>query len=269
MVVNSILQITELNIDYHSLCNNIIEISKNIICNNFEYKKQYDGRLNSAILEKPFLDILKLKLKQKHSNINIEIPPPRMWYDIKINNIPINLKITNGGTDNVFNKKAILYTLAKNEEFPNTLNFTEWLNYIIKYSSNIEKIRDYFNEYHFLVIHKKTNNILFKSILDIINYKSNPSNILQVNWNAEFKLHTIDTVYTTYSNNIKILEVLKIIQQSLINEYKTKKYFIHFNIDELNNSNNINNTSKPKNNLNNLNILKRIKRKIKQLKRLK
>lgn len=263
MVVNNTLQNTQLNIDYNSLCNNIIEISKNIICNNFEYKKQYDGRLNSAILEKPFLDILKLKLKLKYSNINIEIPPPRMWYDIKINNIPINLKITNGGTDNVFNKKAILYTLAKNEDFPNILNFTEWLNYIIKYSSNIEKIRDYFNEYHFLVIHKKTNNILFKSILDIINYKSNPSNILQVNWNAEFKLYTVET---TYSNNIKILEILKIIQQSLINEYKTKKYFINFNIDELNNTLKIINTLKPKNNLN---IFKRIQKQLKRLKRLK
>jgi hypothetical protein len=238
-----------------------------------------DGRLNSAMLETPFLSLLTSKIKKKHPLISIEIPPPRHWYDIKIHNIPINLKITNGGTDNVFNKKAILYTLIKNEnmKIPNSMNFSEWYTHIIKYSSNITTLREPFKEYHFLVIHKKSKNILFKSMLDVIHYKSNPSNILQVNWNAEFEMNYN---YNYNSNtNSRIIDILKIIQKSLISEYNSKQLFIHSNIDNLNigivNNNTLSDKvyiiKRIKNKINNFNKIKKLNnmKKLKALKKLK
>jgi len=253
------------NLNYATLCNDIIEFSKSIMCSLSSFSNGIiDGRLNSAMLETPFLSLLTSKIKKKHPLISIEIPPPRHWYDIKIHNIPINLKITNGGTDNVFNKKAILYTLIKNEniKIPNSMNFSEWYNYILKHSSNITTLREPFKEYHFLVIHKKSNNILFKSILDVTHYKSNPSNILQVNWNAEFEMN-----FNFNSNtNSRIIDILKIIQKSLISEYNSKQLFIHSNIDNLN----IEIENKNKNSLpNKMYIITKIKKKMKTLNKMK
>jgi len=233
--------------------------------------KIMDGRLNSAMLETPFLSLLTSKIKKKHPLISIEIPPPRYWYDIKIHNIPINLKITNGGTDNVFNKKAILYTLIKNEnvKIPNTMSFSEWYSHILKYSSNITTLREPFKEYHFLVIHKKSKDILFKSMLDVKHYKSNPSNILQVNWNAEFEMNPNSNSNT----NSKIIDILKIIQKSLISEYNSKQLFIHSNIDNLNigigNKNQNENENENENLLpNKMYIIKRIKKKMNKLNKI-
>ncbi len=197
-------------------------------CNNINmvFSKLGDGRLTSAIKEKEYLDKLSNILKFCDSNINIERPPLRHWYDIKINGIPINLKITTGGTDNAFSKTAISYCIT-GKECKKNLNFNEW--YDTFNNGNIKRIRDKTTEYHYLVIMKNTGDILLKSLLDIHSYKSNPSNILQINWNNEF----LNSKYITDDCNYrrKILVLLETIQKSVKQSIETSNIFAYANLE--------------------------------------
>jgi hypothetical protein len=46
--------------------------------------------------------------------------------------------------------------------------------------------RNRHTEYHYLVYHKKRKTARFCLILEVKEYKSNPTNILQINWETEF-----------------------------------------------------------------------------------
>ena len=107
----------------------IKEISGKI---NLTYSKDGDGRITSAIKEKEYLDILERELKLKDPTIIIERPKERYWYDIRINTIPINLKITTGGTDNAFNKVAIFGEEPSNK----CMNYNQWYKFV---KNNIKK----------------------------------------------------------------------------------------------------------------------------------
>jgi hypothetical protein len=150
-----------------------------------KYSNEGDGRITSAIKENEYLSTLQKGLKLNYPSFDIEIPKERYWYDIKINNIPINLKITTGGTDNAFNKSAILFTITGKEPEKHNMNYNMWFNTIM--TSKQKEIRDKKTEYHYLVVDKNSKRIILKSILDIHTYKSNPSNDLQINWNNEFE----------------------------------------------------------------------------------
>ena len=143
-----------------------------------------DGRLVSALKEKEYLERLKIGLEISDPDIIIEIPGVRCWYDVRINGIPINLKITTGSTDNAFNKTAIYFTITGYDDIAGNLNFNAWWEYLK--NATKKDSRDQETEYHYLVVNKNTGGVLLKSILDIHAYKSNPSNILQINWNNEF-----------------------------------------------------------------------------------
>ena len=89
-----------------------------------------DGRIVSAIKETEYLTALKTSLESSHPAFTINIPKERYWYDIRINNIPINLKLTTGGTDNAFNKVAILYSITGVEVTRRNMNFDAWFGLI-------------------------------------------------------------------------------------------------------------------------------------------
>jgi hypothetical protein len=197
---------------------------------NVQFMNKIDGRLESAIKESEYLKELKKVMDDEYPLISFVIPNPksRKWYDVSISNIPINLKFTNGGTDNVFNKISVFFSIT-GEECKNNMNFQEW--YEILSLTPRKKIRNRMSEYHFLVIEKNTKNILLKSIFDIKNYKTNPCNILQINWKNEFLNRNYlidDEIYP-----LKILELLSTIQKSLKQEYESKKSFIHANLEKL------------------------------------
>lgn len=175
------------------------------------YSKEGDGRITSAIKEKEYLDQLTQGLKNTYPDINIQIPKERYWYDIRINHIPINLKITSGGTDNAFNKVAILYTITGVEVEKRNMNYNEWFRLLRTYA--MKTVRDRSTEYHYLVVDKSSNQILLKSILDIHSYKSNPCNDLQINWTNEFKNIDYKTIDEEYKN--KVVQLLKTIQTSV------------------------------------------------------
>ncbi len=186
-----------------------------------EFSKKIDGRIDSAIKESEILHQLKEKLLIIDSSIEMEIcdVKTRNWYDFAIQKIPFNLKITNGGTDNVFNKQSIFYSLTGNV-CPNNLNFNQWIK-IIQETRHKPK-RDQWTEYHFLVIDKCSKRVIIKSILDIHTFKTNPCNIMQINWKNEFKNQT----YKCEDFQTKIVEIFQTIQSSLIKEHQTKCEFI-------------------------------------------
>ena len=73
-----------------------------------------------------------------------------------------------------------------------------------------------------MFINKKDTNILVKSIIDIHTYKSNPSNILQINWQAEFNFIdyvTSDEEYITKITSL-FITIQRSIKQSITNMIK-------------------------------------------------
>jgi hypothetical protein len=178
-----------------------------------------DGRITSAIKEKEYLDLLTTGLQAAEPQIKIERPKDRAWYDIRIQGIPINLKLSTGGTDNAFNKTAVIFTLTGKELTKKNINFNKWFNEL----RSIERktIRDKNTEYHYLVVDKETHKVLLKSILDIHTYKTNPCNILQINWDNEFK----NIEYFCENFIEKTMQLMKTIQSSLKQQMDSMKEF--------------------------------------------
>ncbi len=178
-----------------------------------------DGRITSAIKEKEYLDLLTTGLQAADSKIQIERPKDRAWYDIRIQGIPINLKLSTGGTDNAFNKTAVIFTLTGKELTKKNINFNKWYKELCL--SDRKMTRDKNTEYHYLVVDKQTHKVLLKSILDINTYKTNPCNILQINWDNEFK----NIEYSCENFIEKSMELLKTIQSSLRQQIESMKEF--------------------------------------------
>lgn len=175
-----------------------------------------DGRIYSAIKEKPFLKELRERLIKKHPNWNIIISPPRASCDIMINNIRINLKLTDCKTsDNSLNKPSIYFSITGSCDYPYSSNWNDFIRHITNAKTNnkIKLFRDRTTEYHYLVKNKITGQVLLKSIFDIHTYVSNPSNILQINWKNEFSHVNYVTGENEYKNKIK--ELLSCIQKSV------------------------------------------------------
>ena len=194
---------------------------------NLIYSSEGDGRITSAVKEKEYLDLLEKGLKQNFPTYTITRPKERYWYDVRINNIPINLKITTGGTDNAFNKVAIIYTLSGVETDKRNMNYNLFFKTIKECQKKL--VRNQMTEYHYLVVNKSDGKILLKSILDIHSYKSNPCNDLQINWANEFNNIAFMTPDLKFKE--KIQELLKTIQTSVRQAIAGMKDFADANIE--------------------------------------
>lgn len=194
---------------------------------NLTYSKEGDGRITSAVKEKEYLDKLESGLKVRCPLVQIVRPKERFWYDIQIHGIPINLKLTTGKTDNAFNKRSIVASIGCSDPtISQNTNFNKLYDALKSCAKSNE--RNPSTEYHYLAVHKTTGTILLKSILDIHSYKPNPSNILQINWDNEFK--NID--YTCGDFKAKTRDLLKTIQTSLKKQFENSKKFIEADIDK-------------------------------------
>ena len=178
---------------------------------NLTYSKEGDGRLISAVKETEYLHALKVALQYNNPTFTVVLPKERHWYDVLINDIPINLKLTTGGTDNAFNKTAIVFTIQGIILGKRNMNFNQWYK-IIKDGPS-KTVRDHKTEYHYLVVNKDSGKVLLKSILDIHTYKSNPCNDLQINWANEF--NHIDYLTPDDKFAEKSKELLTTIQNSV------------------------------------------------------
>lgn len=183
--------------------------------------KHDDGRIVSALNEREVLDQLKNKLLELNPETQIIIPKHRHWFDIMIDELPINLKLTTGGTDNAFNKNAILFSLTGRTEETICGSFDRLFHKIQEYK--LKPIRNKLTEYHYLVINKRTGQFLLKSIFDICTYVANPCNILQINWKNEFANPDHETNQREYPGKVK--QLIETIQKSVQMDIDSKKTF--------------------------------------------
>ena len=196
---------------------------------NITFSKEGDGRLTSAVKETEYLKLLEKGLKEIDPSIKFEHQPAhRHWWDLRVNGIPFDLKLTTGGRDNAINKKSILYTIS-GKEYSKNMNFNDFIKNIS--SCQKKSKRDTMTEYHYLVVNKNTGTILLKSMLDIHTFNTNPSNIIQINWKNEFK--HIDYLTPDLDFNKKMKELLKLIQKSIKQKIKTIQDFANADIDTL------------------------------------
>lgn len=185
-----------------------------------------DGRISSAMKESEYLTTLKAALPP---HFTTEIAKDRHWYDVRINDIPINLKLTTGGTDNAFNKVALIYTLTGTEPAKRNMNFSElWAH--LKAAPK-KPTRDRQTEYHYLVVDKPTGNTLLKSILDIHTYKSNPCNDMQINWANEFRNMDYYSAEEEYQEKVK--ELVGCVQRSVRQALESMKAFADADVGSL------------------------------------
>lgn len=193
---------------------------------NLIYSSDGDGRITSAVKERVYLNLLEKGLKDNHPSLRFEHQPAdRWWWDFRVNGISINLKLTTGGTDNAFNKVAIIYSISGVELYKKNMNYNQFFKTIKECYKKPE--RNHMTEYHYLVVNKNTGTVLLKSIFDIHTFKTNPCNDLQINWNNEFK--HIDFVSTDLKEKIK--ELLKTVQASVKQAIEGMKEFANANID--------------------------------------
>ena len=213
-------------ISYSRTYNTIITVCSKI---KIHFGVVEDGRIASAVKESEYLDQLEQLLLLGNPDFQVERPRARHWYDVRINGIPINLKLTTGGTDNAFNKVAIAYSMSSEEIQKKNMNYNKWFSYLK--SVAIKQDRDRSTEYHYLVLNKNTGDLLFKSIFDIHSYKSNPCNDMQISWSHEFLNAEYRTADEEYKK--KVRELLKTVQRSVKQLIESMSEFADADIDEL------------------------------------
>ena len=136
-----------------------------------------DGRINSVVDEKTIIDTLI----KEYGSENIVEPIVRHWFDVKIFDNPVNIKVSAFKTaDNFSSKRALLYSLtnlSENEiEKVNT-----WFDFQekVKLGKSIDNNRDY----HCIVLNKQTNEVILQGLKTLTKLTPNGNNLLfQINW---------------------------------------------------------------------------------------
>jgi chemotaxis protein histidine kinase CheA len=213
------------NSEYETTVGEIASIAKSIsLAKNLQ--SDGDGRIDSAMKETPFLNEMKRIILERHPDWVVVISPPRASYDIMVNGIKINAKLTDcKSPDNSVSKPSIYYSITGLATYPNSSNWNGFLDRLgrAKTANQIKKQRHKPTEYHYLVKNKLTGDVLFKPIFDIHTYVSNPSNDLQIGWKNEFAhadYHTEDANYLE-----KVMELLGCIQKSVKEMRERTKQF--------------------------------------------
>lgn len=148
-----------------------------------------EARIDSLIQEDAVIKRLQAGLP---SRAVLTVPKARHWYDVAFQpqtpgpTYYINIKISSGGCDNAFNKKAIAYSLSSLpvDDIPNTMSFNKLYDLVKEHP---RARREPSKEYYFLYIDKRDGSVFARSICDIKHWVSNPNNILQINWAKEKK----------------------------------------------------------------------------------
>jgi len=149
-------------------------------------KRDDDGRSHSLASEASVICAIRRILGPTHVRT---ASTARSWYDVAITfgdkTHYANIKISNGGCDNAFNKKALVWSLTTlhADAIPNSMSMNEMHTLIMKHPR--KKRCPGQKEYFFIYVDKRDGTILIKSIMDIRHWCSNPYNLLQINWRKE------------------------------------------------------------------------------------
>lgn len=141
-----------------------------------------DGRIQSACGETIICD--KISQICKYYNIPHSIPDKRDYFDVKIQDSLINIKITKCNTpDNANCKLGIYYALVGKEPlFGNQISWYKYWKHmkdgLINRAQNIDDI-----DYYFLVFNKNNNEIYFVGLKELTKVRVNGNNLpFQINW---------------------------------------------------------------------------------------
>jgi len=184
-----------------------------------------DGRIESAVMEVPFLSELKRQLLMEHLTWKITIPDARSSKDIIVNDVRINLKITKGSADNSVSKPEIYYSITGDDTYPTSSNWNHFWKrlQVAKGNNQIKTTRIKQSEYHYLVKNKMTGATLLKAIFDVKNIQSNADNDFQINWKKEFKHNAETADDTLYMKRVE--RVITTIHKSINMKIERTKIF--------------------------------------------
>lgn len=177
-----------------------------------------DGRIASIEKEEVVIDTI---MKRFDTCVKA---PPRHWYDFAIidndRTLYFNVKLSTGRIDNANQKKGIIHSLTTIplSSIPNNMNFNKFFRLV---NDNLLDERDYFREYYYVYIDKIDHSVIIKSMLDIVHYKSNPCNFLQIDWKQE----------KNEAGNIFETDVVKIQRRIVGTIAKSLKQFIESSLD--------------------------------------
>lgn len=148
-----------------------------------------DGRINSALSEKSIVTLIEEKAAEPEwaGRISVSVPKIREWYDVMIfmtetgESIPINIKITSMGCDNLNCKLGIFYALSGDDPLGFGLsNETNWNVFFDRLSHSM---KDNESDYFFVVIDKSTSKAFWTSLKGMASLIPNGNNLpFQANW---------------------------------------------------------------------------------------
>jgi hypothetical protein len=186
-----------------------------------------DGRINSLIDEDLLIDAL-IDISKNHKGFKVEKAPIRHWYDVKINDKPVQIKSSTGGTDNWSSKKSIAYALTDLEESEIDIlgNRHKTIQRVLANNvSKHQKPRDM----DIFCIDKNTGKVYHTTLCTLSKLTSNGNNLpFQINWKYNWKRPSQSRTYTqarkfvlgAYIESIEKKQAqddLKILKESFIN----------------------------------------------------
>lgn len=157
-----------------------------------------DGRVRSIYLKSRVISYLR-----DHGFHVKAARTPRDWFSFVIHDVqsgidvPCNITISSGGCDNFHNKHAIVYSCADVDmnALPKTMSYTKMFDMV---RANLREVRNRKREYYMIFLHKHKPSVVVRSLCDVVHFRPNPSNHLQINWSKELNMRgpyasTMDT----------------------------------------------------------------------------
>lgn len=172
-----------------------------------------DGRIGSCIDE---MKIKNLFVSHKHFKKYVKIPEKRWWWDISFKDviygwIPVNIKTTTTNTaDNIGGLTLCVQSYTDHKlDLNKNYNGGKMVDILLDKLKNKKYNKDSKKDYFFIVINKKTNDIIINSMLGLSKLTPNKSNLpFQVKWKDNKKFNFINIkksieLYLDASNELK------------------------------------------------------------------
>jgi hypothetical protein len=184
-----------------------------------ESKINGEGRMASLKDEEVIIEFLKKNKTFSKYVIDVEARKAGDFYLLDYDKVTIhivNIKTTSGTTDNATCKIGFLwaFTNMKLDELPGNITLKNWYNLMTNRKSNIPN-RDYW----YLTFDKRNmSNVFLRGAKQIVNWKYNPSNFLQIAWKTEWE--TKEQSYSFEESYSNIMDGMKeCIRKKMLNSY--------------------------------------------------
>jgi len=152
--------------------------------NKMNYSNEFtDGRINSIKDEDTARDlIVHIYKRHPYKHYIIDTSADRKRYDIAFINpndcddiIPINIKVSKLGTDNISGKEGIFYALTGKN--PDNFNTSAWESFMKNIYDNLDIFIEPCKDYYFLVFNKKVEgDVYWTSLKCLTGLTQNPNN---------------------------------------------------------------------------------------------